>query len=247
MDGHKIKISEFEGPLDLLLYLIRQQRLDISVLSIAEVADQYLKTLANQEQNLDPDSASEFLLMAATLAYHKSKRLLPEDQVAEAEEVEEESLESIRLRLLMRNGFREAARELEARDRLGRDVFRARVDVFTENGAPYPARAVEADLFDLLSAYRNLMREHDKPAHGCHVEVLAEEVRLLDRMHEIFTVFQKNGRKSVSIRELCNNGGSKQMRIVTFLAILELAKLQVIRTSQDNPFGEIEVCFLPSL
>lgn len=235
---YHVRLDEFEGPLDLLLHLIKKNELDIYKISVSEIADQYLQYVEIMK-TLNLDGVGEFLLMAATLAYHKSKMLLPEtDQDAdETDEEAFESLEELRRRLIEYQRYKEAGEQLYARPMLDRDVFRGGagrvLDGLHEEEAKLPLRA---SLFDLLDAFREVLKR--APAEVSH-EVRQERIRLLDRIVEVLDHILGRGR--VRFEELFEGTPTRMMIIVTFLAVLELARLKLIHAYQTQPFGPIDL------
>lgn len=239
---YQVKLQDFEGPLDLLLHLIRKNELDIYAIRVSDIANQYLEYVEVMQQ-LNLDGVGDFLVMAATLAYHKSRMLLPvpdEGQDAD-EENGVESLEDLRRRLLEYQRFKEAAFQLQERGLLNRDVFRVRLG--EEASAASEASAGEvplkATLFDLLDAFQRVLKR--APAETVH-EVLPDRIRVADRMMEMLDLLA--ARKSMLFEEFFEGAPSRPQIVATFLALLELVRMRVIQAVQVEPFGPIHLKLL---
>ena len=234
-----VKLPAFEGPLDLLLHLIRQNEVDISDIPIASIADQYLEYLELMRM-VDIDVAAEYLVMAATLAYIKSRMLLPTSE-DDDEEGEDPRAELAR-RLAEFAVFQEVARELGARPLLGRDVFAVEPD---PAGVPRKEPALEVSLFQLLEAFRRVLEK--LPVEARHHEVTLERVTLQDRMLAIMDRLGADPAQVVLLEELLADGvRTRHLLVMTFLALLELAKMQALRlfqntTPEGRPFGPVRV------
>ncbi len=244
--GLVLKLDLFEGPLDLLLHLIRSQKLDVRDIPIALVTEQYLAGLELMKE-LDVDVAGEWLVMAATLLHIKSKTLLPAESAAGEEENQEDPRADLARRLLEYERYKEAAAALGARDLLSRDVF-ARTfpapdlddPVVAETG-PRPFEPVS--VFDLLSAFARALAS--RPPTSVH-EVTMERVSLADKIADVLD--RLAARESLPFEELFPAAATRADVVVSFLAVLELIRLRVIRAYQAGPFGPIRLfaAFLPS-
>jgi segregation and condensation protein A len=232
---YQVKLQDFEGPLDLLLHLIRKNELDIYNVPVAEIANQYIAYIGVME-TLNLDGVGDFLVMAATLAYHKSKMLLPTPaEVEDDEEDEFESLESLRLRLIEYQRYKEAAHSLAERDLLNRDVFKIRLPT-DGAGLEEEQPVLRATLFDLLDAFQRVIRQ--APKEMLH-EVVPERIRLVDRIVEVLDILMEKG--SMPFEELFAGPATREVIIVTFLSILELVRLSLIRAYQFEPFGNVHL------
>ena len=233
---YQVKLDDFEGPLDLLLHLIKKDELDIYKIPVSVIADQYLQYVEVMK-TLNLDGIGEFLFMAATLAYHKSKMLLPDAEETEAEEDEGfESLEDLRRRLIEYQRYKEAAEELYTRPILDRDVFKG-ISQKTEDVEGADERpGIQASLFDLIDAFRELLKK--APEEAIH-DVRLERVRILDRIVEVMDYVLEKGR--VRFEQLFSGAPSRAMIVTTFLSILELARLKLIHAYQTEPFGSIDL------
>jgi segregation and condensation protein A len=234
-----IKLPVFEGPLDLLLHLIRANEVDIANIPIALISQQYLEYLELM-RSLDVDLAADYLLMAATLAHIKSRLLLPTSE-GEEDEGEDPRAELAR-RLAEYAVFREAGEGLGARAILGRDVF---APAPARDELPEPEEVLAVSLFDLLEALRRALSRVPPELHA-H-EVTLERVTLQDRMVYVMDRLRDAPGASLLFEELLVDEPVSRHRVVmTFLAILELAKVQALRlyqnrTEQGRPFGPVRV------
>ncbi len=228
--GCPIRLTVFEGPLDLLLHLIRENELEITDLPIAEVADQYLAYL-DVMRELHLDIAAEYLVMAATLAWIKSRLLLPPSET-EDEEEEEDPRAALIARLLEYQRFKEAAQELDALPRLGRDRFAAPGQA--PETVPEAERDIALSLLPLVEAFRRVLQRAE-PAEHAH-EVWGEPVTVREQMVAIVDALERS--PSVELMEmlhaLCGEPPTRPMLVATFLALLELARLAVLRVFQSH-------------
>jgi segregation and condensation protein A len=225
---YAVRLPVFEGPLDLLLHLIRVNELEITDIPIATVAEQYLEYL-DLLRELDLDVAGEYLLMAATLAWIKSRMLLPPDGLAEDDEGLDPRAELV-ARLLEYQRFKQAAEQLGDRPLLDRDVFAA-VAPGAEARDP-EEREIEASLFDLVEAYRRALRA--APQSGAPHSVEVETITVRERM---IAVMEALGlRDSLDFEEILGRPGgeapSRAIVVATFLAVLELCRLAAIHVYQ---------------
>lgn len=230
----KVKLEVFEGPLDLLLYLIKKEEIDIYDIPIAKITEQYLEYLEFMKL-LDLNIAGEFILMAATLMHIKSKMLLPPDpnEVKEEEEVDPR-LELVQ-KLLEYKKFKEAAGQLFEMEVKQKDVFKRGATPF-DNTRDTSRPCFEASLFDLITAFNKILKEIPKEVF---YEVIKDEFTVEGKMHEIFHLLVN--RPVILFSELFNNAKSKFEIVTVFLAILELIRLKEIIAVQDKPFGEIRI------
>ena len=226
-DGYAVKLPVFEGPLDLLLHLIRLNEVEITDIPIALIAEQYLEALELMRE-LDLDVAGEYLVMAATLAWIKSRMLLPPDPSELGEEGGDPRAELV-ARLLEYQRFKEVAAEFDGRQLLGRDVFPA------QGAEPEPVpeseREIEVGIFQLVEAFRKaLLRAGPK---GLPHEVEIESVTVRERILAVMQVLAS--RESCDFDEVLFDAGqpiSRPVLVATFLAVLELARLEAIGVYQ---------------
>ena len=225
-----VQLQIYEGPLDLLLHLIKKNEIDIVDIPIASITEQYLEALELM-QGLNLDVSGEYLVMAATLVHLKSKVLLPlEGDEEDGDEETGETLEGLQRRLLEYARFKDAARELEEREILNRDVF-------ARQGRP--ERVVEVSfeqlsVFDLMSALQRVLERF--PGPSVHT-VVQEMVSVRERMTYILDELHR--RSSVVFHELFDAARSRMDVVVTFLALLELIRIRAVRALQKHRLGPI--------
>lgn len=251
---YSVKLPVFEGPLDLLLHLIKVNEVEITDIPIARIGEQYLQYLGVMRV-LDLDVVGEYLLMAATLAWIKSRMLLPAERVGEDGEEIDPRAELV-ARLLEYQRFKEVSQELGERNRLDRDVFAGQcMDLESPADAD---REIEVGLFDLVNAYRQVLEEKRDEEPEAH-EIEAEEVTIRDRMLAIMQVLEVRSSVEFDVflgDEHHNHGhdhhgyhhgqhredpeaGSAvrtirvSMIVATFIAMLELTRLAAIRIYQS--------------
>ena len=240
---YAVKLPIFEGPLDLLLQLTRLNEVEITDIPIARVCEQYLGYL-DLMRELNIDVASEYLVMAATLAWIKSQMLLPIELEDDGEEGIDPRAELVR-RLLDYQRYKEVADTLGDRHRLGRDVFPA--SPTQPDRPPEEDREITVDLTSLLGALRDVLRS--APASGAAHELFVEPITVRERM--IVVMDQLEGAAPVEFMALlCDSGDTRELTkgiiVATFLAVLELARLGVLRLYQGRtdagaPEGPIHV------
>jgi segregation and condensation protein A len=227
-----VQLDIFEGPLDLLLHLIKKNEVSITDIPIATITEQYLATLELM-QNLSLDVAGEFLVMAATLIHIKSRMLLPAgDNEAEEDEGVDPHEELVR-RLLEYQRYKEAAAELEQRDLLSRDVF-VRSPTPTEEAGPRGFR--EVSVFDLLGALKRVIDR--LPKDTVH-EVALDKITVREKMTLLLETLRVHG--SVLFESLFAEVKSRVEVVATFLAMLELVKVRAIRVFQEEMAGPIMI------
>ena len=231
-NAYRVQIEEFEGPLDLLLHLIKKNELDIYNIPIAAITRQYLEYMELLKE-LNLDIAGEFLVMAATLLQIKSRMLLPVTQDEEEAEAEDPRAELVR-RLLEYQRYRDASHQLSSRNLLGRDVFARKFD------SPELAELVpneepaDVELFDLIEAFqRVLARVSVETFHN----VVTDGISIADRISEVLSLLHEL--KTISFDALFSDGMTRDLLVVTFLSILELCKLKLIKITQVESLGAI--------
>jgi segregation and condensation protein A len=235
--GYEVKLDIFEGPLDLLLYLIKKNEIDIYDIPIALITEQYLKHI-DIMKNLNLDVAGEYLLLASTLIHIKSKMLLPaqEDETQENEDEQDPRSELVK-QLLDYQAFKEASIQLEQRPLLERDVFKRGYSVekqCSERGDD--ETDVELSVFELVEAFYRIISTMGKTEF---MEIDVEKMSFTDRINEIMGRLAEG--KKLTFVELLGDYSDKKMILYTFLAILELMKLRMIRVYQAGSFGMIRV------
>ncbi|MBU1122266.1 MAG: segregation/condensation protein A [Candidatus Omnitrophota bacterium] len=223
----KIKLDIFEGPLDLLLYLIKKDHLDVSDIILTEVVDQYLQFLELMKL-LDINLASEYLVMAANLINIKSKMLLPKSQIEEGVEEDDPRQELVR-KLIEYEKFKQVADFLKTREVQRRKYF-SRPAAVAQKSEGY----LEASIFDLISAFQTALKEVPK---DIFFEVMKDEFTVEEKIHDITHLLLKNNK--ISLAEMISSGKNKIEVVVIFLAILELIKLREAVAVQEELFGPI--------
>ncbi len=235
--SYKIKLELFEGPLDLRLYLVKKDHLNIYDIPIATVTEQYLQYL-NLMQLLDLNIAGEFLVMAATLMQIKSKMLLPAEEQTGAEEEQEDPRQELVKRLLEYEKFKEIAESLRKRETDQREVFkRPKTGIDIDKEALGEKEVYfEASIFDLINAFSRALKDVPKEVF---YEVIKDEFTIEEKIHDIRHLLLVN--PSVRLSELFNKAKNKLEIIVIFLAILELIRMKEIMCLQTELFREIEI------
>lgn len=235
-----VKLEIFEGPLDLLLHLIKKNEINIYDIPITLITQQYLEYL-EMMRNLNLDVAGEFLLMAATLLHIKSKMLLPPAEGVEEEGEEEEVTEDPRAELVRRlleyQKYKEAAAELAKRDLLEREVFTRKV--LSEELINFPAEDVvmgELTLFDLIEALKKVLQRVSPEEFQ---EISLDNFSLKEKIQQIMELIWKEN--SISFTQLFPPEASKQEIILSFLALLELLRLRLVKAYQTEAFGSIRI------
>ena len=236
--GYHISLPAFEGPLDLLLHLCQKHELDVMDIPISFITEKYLEYLAVM-QLMNLDLASEYLLMAATLAHIKSKMLLPAPPPGQEDEMTLEEMdprEALIRRLLEYQKFKDAGEALAARGIAGRDVFvrGSTLDEAASEGLPPLA---EVPLYSLVEAFqRVLARAKVKLAH----DVVPDRISITDRIHELFD--KLSAQRRATFEELFDAEATTRFDlVVTFLALLEMTRLRMMRLYQVDALGPLHV------
>lgn len=230
-----VQLASFEGPLDLLLHLIRAHELNILDLPIAFVTERYLEYLGMMRE-LDLDVASEYLLMAATLAHIKSKELLPQvpdEQNEVGEEVQQDPRMELIRRLLEYQKYKAVADELGARSLEGRDVFLRGTPPPEAEG---PAPLAEVGLFQLLDAFERVLQ---RVKGRLSLEITADGMTVQERMTQLVEMLRE--RRSCAFDELFESDRTRSEVVVTFLALLEMTRLHMTRVYQPESRGLLHV------
>src|SRR5262245_22696044 len=231
---YRVELPVFEGPLDLLLHLIEDHELDIFDIPIAFVATKFVETITLM-QELNIDVASEYLVMAATLAHIKSKMLLPavpDDQEDEAEPELDPRAELVR-RLLEYQKYKQVAEQLGGNAVLGRDLFLRGVPAPDAEG---PAPIAGMSLFRLLDAFQAVL---SRVKASFEHEVDAERFSITDRINQLSDLLQQ--RRLIPFVDLFEGQTTRSELIITFLALLEMTRLRLTLLFQDDPLGPIEI------
>jgi segregation and condensation protein A len=233
---YAIKLDIFEGPLDLLLYLIKKNEIDIYNIPVALITEQYLQYL-KMIKSLNLDLAGEYLVMASTLIHIKSKMLLPEPEEPEEEEEEDPRAELVR-QLLEYQAFKEVATNLGERPILERDVFTraAFLPEETEKSTATEEELIEVSIFELIEAFHRLVSRIDKKEL---LEIDLEKMSLTDIINDIMERLANE--KNLTFDELLGEKKERWRIIYTFLALLELVKLRMVKAYQTSAFGVIRI------
>ena len=234
-DAYQIKLDAFEGPLDLLIHLIKQNEVEIYDIPIALITEQYLAYLELM-QELNLDVAGEFLVMASTLIHIKSRTLLPRPETPEEGE-EEDPRDALVRRLLEHQKYKAAAELLHERETLREAQFtRSDAAVAAAAGDAYEPE-LEVDLFSLLAAFRNVL---DRASRRPPMVLPPEQVSIEARIDQLLGRLSETG--ACGFDDLFTGGdGSRAFFIVTFLALLEMIRLGQIRVFQGGGKGPIRV------
>ena len=234
--SYKVKLQLFEGPLDLLIYLVKKDHLNIYDIPIAKVTEQYLAYLELMKY-LDLNIAGEFLVMAATLMQIKSKMLLPPDPSTVEQEEASDPREELIKQLLEYERFKEIALELRQRETDQQDVFKRPKTVVPEKGLPAGNQVYfEASIFDLITAFSKALEDTPKELF---YDVIKDEFTIEDKIHDILhSLLLKS---SLNLTQLFIQAKNKVEIILNFLAILELIRLKEIVAMQKELFGDIEI------
>jgi len=225
--NYKIKLDIFEGPLDLLLHLIKKNEVDIYDIPISVITEQYLEYIEFlKEMNLN--LAGEFLLMAATLVHIKSRMLLPVPELASEDDEGEDPREELIQRLLEYQRYKEASEELAGRLRLGRDVF-LRGHVPEQGELTREERPLDVSIFALVESLREILK---KAPEETVFELTADRFSVSDKINYILDTL--GGAESVTFTGLFPEQAARGEIIVTFLAVLELVKLLLLKIHQTD-------------
>lgn len=230
---YKIKLEAFEGPLDLLLFLIKKEEIDIYDIPIAKITEQFL-AYVEIIQLLDLEAASDFILMAATLMRIKAQLLLPRMSEGEEEEEFGDPRQELVQRLLEYKRFKEVAEDLAVKEDVAARLYPRGSFKFEEGWDEEMLTSSEVSLFDLVAAFRSMVDRAPKiTVHQVQLitVTLEERISYVERV-----VFE---RIEVRFHELFLDGEDKIVWIVTFIAILELIRSRTISARQDEPFAEI--------
>ena len=242
MSEYRVQFEVFEGPLDLLLYLVKKEEVDIYEVNLTKIATQFIEYIELMRE-LDLEVAGEFLVMASTLMYIKSRELLPADQQvqAEGEEDEEDPRWELIRQLVEYKKFKDAATHLQQREAEQENIFPRLPGRLEFESATLPPRP-EVSLFDLINAVSNVLKRFQQREGARDIFedkwTVSEKIELLGR-----TIAE---RPALKFSELFEHTTSRSEVVVTFLALLELIRLKQVVVSQPAPFSEIEIRRAPS-
>jgi segregation and condensation protein A len=224
---YNIKIPVFEGPFDLLLHLIKDAKIDIYDIPIAHITSQYLHYLEMMKE-LNLEIAGDFLVMASTLIHIKSRMLLPPDEDVSPDEQEDPRLELVQ-KLLEYQAFKEAASSLRDKEEEWKKVFYK--EPLTDDGDEL--YLVDVNLFDLMGSFRKLLDTVSPDI----VTITKETLTVKDRMSVIMEMIE--GHEAIRFEEIFQESKTRIQLIVTFVALLELIRLSLVKAYQEKEFGNI--------
>lgn len=229
--SYRVKLEVFEGPLDLLLHLIKKEEVDVYDIPVARITDEYLRYL-DLLDSMNLDVAGEYLVMAATLTHIKSRMLLPPSE-EETEEPDEDPRADLVHQLVEYQRFREAAVALGERPVLDRDVFRRDAEV-PDRDQGEGVRLRDVTVADLLEAFREVM---ERALRESFHEIVHEDISVDECVQVIVRRMEMDG--PMRFRDLFAGLPSRRRLVATFLALLELVKRQAIHARQEEDGGEI--------
>jgi len=230
--GITIRLEAFEGPLDLLLHLIKKEEIDIWNIPIAHITEQYLEYLGIMK-DLNINLAGEWIMMAATLIYIKSRMLVPQEQTNEAQSEEEDPRTELVYQLLEHQKFKNAAEMLYTREEVENAVWAKPPDDVLEDGS----EVVAVTLFELLRAFHEVVERFEAQRV---LEVNNEEVTVEEKIADIRKRFVIQDKMLFS--SFFSEARSKRQLVVLFLALLELVRMHEVFVYQKKPFEEIQIC-----
>jgi len=237
MSEYKVKFEVFEGPLDLLLYLIKKQEVDIYEVNLTQLATQFIEYIDTMRM-LDLDIAGEFLVMAATLMYIKSRELLPAHQQieAEGEEPGEDPRWELIRQLVEYKKFKDAAAQLQALEQQQESIFPRRPGKPEFDATPVVPRP-DVSIFDLLAAVNAVLQRFNRQAD--EREIFEDRWTVSEKIEQVMSLITQ--RPVLRFSELFESASSRSEVVCTFLALLELIRLKQLVCSQPEAFGEIEI------
>lgn len=239
-EQYSVHLDTFDGPMDLLLHLVKKNEMDICDISIAVITRQYLEFIKLMK-DLNLEIAGDFLVMAATLLQIKSRQLLPVDDQEEPETEELDPRTELVRRLLEYQQYKEAGMVIGARALLGREVFARTATEPLLTAAQNVEGPLEVSLFELVDAFRLLLQRI--PAESFHDVAPGDSLSIADCINEILSLLQEQD--TVQFDDLVRDELTRERVIVTFLALLELCRLKLIRIFQGNDHGSI--WFVPAV
>ncbi len=227
-DELKLKLGEFDGPLDLLLYLIRREEANIFDIPIAKITDEYLNYIRLMEK-FDVAVAAEFLVMAATLIEIKSRMLLPQEPTEEGEEELEDPRKELVDRLLEHQKFKNAAEMLWSRATVEQAVFTRGEIESDENNLE-----VSATVFDLFEMFQRIVERHKEEIK---LEIEREEITLAEMLKNLRAQIKQE--KKLSLRKVFESMKTKNELVLAFISILEIVRTEGVKLMQKKTFGDI--------
>ena len=228
------KINEFEGPLDLLLHLIKENKMDIMNIEIEKITEQYISYL-NEQEKMNLEIASEYLVMASELIELKSKLLLPNPKVEETEEEQVDPREELVNRLLEYQAYKEITKVLKEKEELRKEIYTKSPENIKNYIEEDTKLSSDITLDDLVEAFKKYL-ERKKESKPLKTKVTTNEISVSSRRLEIKSILKKKPR--VSFFELFPVL-NKEYIVATFLAILEMAKNKELKITQEKNFDDI--------
>ena len=229
---YKVNLDQFEGPLDLLLYLVRKNDLDIYHIPIAFITEEYLKYLDGMDE-INVNAAGDFLQMASELLLLKSKMLLPSEQAEEEEEGLDPQAELAR-RLIIYQRFKVATQLLSKRPMLGRDLFRhgaQKTPLVEETEVP-----IQGEVYQLMQAFSKVLARLPK---NIYHEVAVDRMSISDKIYQLIELCSE--KKALTLEELLPDPLTRYDVVITFLSLLEMTRLKMLQVYQEETFGKLVV------
>ena len=240
LESCSVKLDSFEGPLDLLLHLIKKHEIDIYDIPISLISEQYNQYLDTLKE-LNLDIVGDYLRMAAELGYIKSRMLLPK-QVADEEDEQEDPREELVKRLIEYQRYKDASYQLFSLDLLGRDIYARKFDELSDMDLREFEQPLRVDLWALIDAFKTVMeRKAAQKEDEADIIVETDFMTVEDKIEEILQRIEEYN--SFSFSDLFELSLSKMSLILTFMALLELVKQQVVTVFQENQFDDIKINF----
>ena len=239
MELPKIKVADFEGPFDLLLHLIRKNKMDIYNIEIYKITNQYLRYL-DEMKEMDLEITSEFIVIAATLIEIKSKSLLPKVKV---EDENEEDIENkLKLRLIEYKQIKAVSNFFKERHINSEEIYSKKPEIIEDEKSPKSNDDIfkNLTLIDLYNIYNNILETYHNKQNNINLvqrKIYTDKYKVEDKMKELLDRF--NNANVIEFRSIIKESESKLETVVTFLALLELIKLRVIIAYQEGNFKEI--------
>ena len=238
MAEYKVQFEVFEGPLDLLLYLIKQEEVDIYEVNLTKLATQFIEYI-DLMRAFDLEIAGEFLVMASTLMYIKSRELLPVDQqvVVEAEDEGEDPRFELIRQLVEYKKFKDAAAKLQTLEERQENVFPRLPGKIEFENTEAPVK-IEVSIFDLLNAVKSVLKRYQDKTAGTR-EIYEDKWTVSEKIEFVLKTLTERG--SVKFSELFETAANRAEVVCTFLALLELIRLKQLACIQPQPFDEIQI------
>lgn len=234
-DDYKVQLEVFEGPLDLLLYLIKKDEVDIYNIPIERITRQYMEYLSVMKL-LDLNIAGEFIVMAATLMMIKSRMLLPVEERPDMEQEEEDPRWELVRQLVEYKKFKEAAAHLQQREYLQENVFARGLDPVLPAEPETGVGLGDVGLFDLIAAFNEALKKVKVEEFG---EIVDDRFTVVDKIEHVLASVRTQGK--VMFSTLFADAASRHEIVCTFLAVLELIRLRQLVAQQDKDFGDIVI------